>query len=88
MRVRVIKRFTDLKENESREVNDEFEATKTRVEEINSARNGPFVKVIEEKIDYNSMTKKEIKEKLKEKGIEFQTNALKDELVQLLEGGE
>lgn len=34
MLVKVVKRFGDLKEDKPREVNDEFEVTKSRYEEI------------------------------------------------------
>lgn len=35
MKVKTIERFTDLKEDKVRELNDEFEVTKTRYEQLN-----------------------------------------------------
>lgn len=46
MRVETIERFTDLKENKVRELNDEFEVTKERFDELNALG---LVKVVEEK---------------------------------------
>lgn len=49
MRARTLVRFNDLKENKVREVNSEFEASKERVEQINSTPCGALVEVIKEK---------------------------------------
>lgn len=48
MKVRTLKRFSDLKENKIRECGDEFEATAKRVDEINSTPSGALVEVIKE----------------------------------------
>lgn len=49
MKVLVIKEFMDKKENTLRKVNEEFIASKERVEEINSTSFGVLVKEVEEK---------------------------------------
>lgn len=49
MKVKVIKEFVDKKENTLRKVNEEFIASKERVEEINSTSFGVLVEEIEEK---------------------------------------
>ena len=46
MKVKVLRNFKDLKENKFREVNEVFEATKERVEEINSTPHGALVEGI------------------------------------------
>lgn len=57
MRVRTLVRFNDLKENKVREVNSEFEASKERVEQINSTPSGALVEVIKEKKETTDMKK-------------------------------
>lgn len=49
MRARTLIRFSDLKSKKVREVGDEFEVTKTRLDEINSALKVALVEVIKEK---------------------------------------
>lgn len=49
MRVRTLVRFSDLKEKKVREVGDEFEVTKARLDEINSASKVALVEVVKEK---------------------------------------
>lgn len=49
MRVRTLVRFSDLKEKKVREVGDEFEVTKARLDEINSASRVALVEVVKEK---------------------------------------
>lgn len=43
IKVRVLRNFKDLKENRIRKINEIFEATRERVEEINSTRYGALV---------------------------------------------
>lgn len=66
MNVRTLIRFNDLKENKIREVNDEFEASKERVEQINSTLSGALVEAIE--------TEKEV---IKEKPIQLKNKPIK-----------
>lgn len=47
MKVKTTQRFFDRKEKQTREIGDEFEVTKTRLDEILSV--GELVKVVEEK---------------------------------------
>ena len=49
MRVRTLIRFSDLNTNKVREVGDEVEVTKVRLNEINSASNSTLVEVNKEK---------------------------------------
>lgn len=49
MRVRTLIRFSDLNANKVREVGDEFEVTKARLDEINSASKVALVEVVKEK---------------------------------------
>ena len=46
MKVKVLRNFKDLKENKFREVNEVFEVTKERVEEINSTPHGALVEEV------------------------------------------
>lgn len=49
MKVKTLKRFFDLKEQELRKPNDEFVVSKERADELNSSALGLLVKEIEEK---------------------------------------
>jgi hypothetical protein len=49
LKVKVIKGFTDLKENIKRKPNDIFEVTQERYDEINSTKYGKLVEKIVEK---------------------------------------
>jgi len=93
MRVKVLKPFKDLSENKFRKLDEEFEATKNRVEEINSTPYGTLVEVIEEEpiedgMDIEELTVKQIKELLDQMGIEYNPKLKKYELIELLKGGE
>jgi len=49
MKVKVVRVFNDLKEKKTHEINEEFEVTKKRYEEILAAdKKEPFVEIIEE----------------------------------------
>lgn len=48
MKAKVIRKFMDLKENETRKVGEVFEVTKKRYEEINSTSHGILVEEIKE----------------------------------------
>lgn len=58
MKVKTLIRFTDLKENTIREVGEQFEVTKERLEEILLVLSSPLVEIVEEK-------PKEVKKKAK-----------------------
>lgn len=105
MKVEVLRNFKDLKENKFREVNEVFEATKERVEEINSTPHGALVEevfvgldlsnsedmtVINGKIveNYKALTVNQIKELLDQMGIEYDSKLKKEELIELLQGGD
>lgn len=49
MRVKTIRRFTDLKENKSREVGDEFEVNEERFGKLDALKLVEVVKVVEVK---------------------------------------
>lgn len=94
MKVKVLRNFKDLKENKFREVNEVFEATKERVEEINSTPHGALIEVIKEdekktipdEIDVEDLTVKQIKEILDQTNIKYNARAKKEELIELLGG--
>jgi len=96
VKVKVLRNFKDLKENKFRKANEVFEATKERVEGINSTHHGSLVEVIKEdeektipdEIDVEDLTVKQIKELLDQMGIEYNSKLKKDELIELLQGGD
>ena len=83
MNAKVIKRFKDKYTRSLYVPGDLFEAETARVEYL---INLGYLKPI--KIDFNSMTKKEIINLLEEKDIEFDAKAKKNELIKLLQGGD
>jgi|LFRM01.1.fsa_nt_gb hypothetical protein len=83
MKAKVIKRFRDKYAGGLYTPGDLFEAETARIEYL---INLGYLKPI--KIDFNSMTKKEIINLLEEKDIEFDSKAKKDKLIELLQGGD
>ena len=83
MKAKVIKRFRDKHAGGLYTPGDLFEAETARIEYL---INLGYLKPI--KIDFNSMTKKEIMKLLDGKGIEYDAKAKKDELIELLQGGD
>lgn len=65
MKVKVVRKFNDLKENTTREIGDEFIVSKSRLEEIQRA--GDFVVEIEEVEEIKKDLKKEVAKKNKKK---------------------
>ena len=65
MKVKVVRKFNDLKENTIREIGDEFIVSKSRFEEIQRA--GDFVVEIEEVEEIKKDLKKEVTKKNKKK---------------------
>lgn len=102
VKVKVLRNFKDLKENKFREVNEVFEATKERVEEINSTPHGALVEevivgldlsngedmTVIDGVEVQDLTVKQIKKMLDERNIKYNTRAKKDELIELLQGGD
>ena len=70
MRVKVLKRFKDKYTKKIYEIGEIIEVTNERYEEINSTAHGILVEKLDE-IDLGSMTKKELVEYAKNKGIEL-----------------
>lgn len=61
MKVKVVRKFNDLKESTTREIGDEFIVSKSRFEEIQRA--GDFVVEIEEVEEIKKDLKKEVTKK-------------------------
>lgn len=83
MKAKVIKRFKDKYTGERYFPGDLFEGETARIEYL---INLSYLQYIE--IDYNSMTKKEIIDLLEEKNTAYNAKAKKDELIELLKGGD
>ena len=83
MKAKVIKRFRDKHAGGLYTPGDLFEAETARIEYL---INLGYLKPI--KIDFNSMTKKEIINLLEEKDIEYNPRQTKSELIKLLQGGD
>ena len=92
--VKVLRNFTDLKENKNRKLNEIFEATEDRIEEINSTKYGALVEVVEgstveeDEINIEDLTVAQIKELLDQMEIEYNSKMKKDELIALIEEGD
>ena len=84
MRVKVLKRFVDKYTKDLHEVGTELEISKKRYEEINSASFNVLVEEVEAMPDFNSMTKKELVEYAKEKGMELEAKMTKAEMIKEL----
>lgn len=83
MRVKVLKRFKDKYTKKIYEIGEIIEVTNERYEEINSTAHGVLVEKLDE-IDLGSMTKKELVEYAKNKGIELDMRMTKAEMIKEL----
>lgn len=81
MKVRAVKLFKDKREGVVRKKGDAFNVSEERFKEINSTRYG---KLIEEVVEVEELTVKQLKKALDEKGIEYGSKARKTELIELL----
>ena len=83
MNVKVLRKFRDKYTKEVYEKGDIIEVTNERYEEINSTAHGVLVEKIQE-VDFDSMTKKELVEYAKEKGIDLDMKMTKAEMIKEL----
>lgn len=83
MRVKILRKFRDKYTKEVYEKGDIIEVTNERYEEINSTAHGILVEKLDE-IDLGSMTKKELIEYAKNKGIELDMRMTKAEILKEL----
>ena len=83
MKVKVVKKFIDKYTKEVYETGQIIDITHERYEEINSTAHGILVEKLDE-IDLGSMTKKELVEYAKNKGIELNMRMTKAEMLKEL----
>jgi hypothetical protein len=83
LRVKILRKFRDKYTKEVYEKGDIIEVTNERYEEINSTAHGILVEKLDE-IDLGSMTKKELIEYAKNKGIELDMRMTKAEILKEL----
>ena len=84
MKIRVLRRFRDKYTKKIYEKGDIIEVDNERYEEINSTAHGVLVQSVEKKINLEDMTKKEIIEYAKSKGVELNTRMTKAEMIKEL----
>ncbi len=83
LKVKVIKKFIDKYTKEVYEIGQIIDVANERYEEINSTAHGILVKKVEE-INFESMTKKELVEYAKNKGIELNMKMTKEDMIKEL----
>jgi len=91
MKVKVLRNFRDKYTKKLYKKGQIIDVTNERYEEINSTAHGVLVKAIEEinaepgqKVNFEDMTKKEIIEYAKSKGVELNTRMTKAEMIKEL----
>ena len=84
MKVKVLRRFKDKYTKQLYDKGQIIEVSNERYEEINSTAHGILVKAIEEEINFENMTKKELLEYAKSKGMELDSKLTKKELIKEL----
>lgn len=84
MKVKVLRKFRDKYTKEIYETGQIIDITHERYEEINSTAHGVLVQSVEKKINLEDMTKKEIIEYAKSKGVELNTRMTKAEIIKEL----
>ena len=82
MKVKVLKNFRDKHTKRNYKIGEVIEVNQRRFEEINSTAFGVLVEEIKEMPEFDSMTKKEIIEYAKGKGIEFDERLTKKEMIE------
>ncbi len=87
MKVEVLKRFRDVQAGMHREKGEVFETTAERFASLNSTKYGQLVRAISEPVETpeGPLTVPRIKEMLKARGVEFRSDARKNELLELLD---
>lgn len=83
MKVKVLRKFRDKYTKEIYETGQIIDITHERYEEINSTAHGILVEKVEE-INFESMTKKELAEYAKNKGIKLNMKMTKEEMIKEL----
>ena len=88
MKIQATRKFIDIKEGVTRKKGDIFDVTEERFEEINGTKYGILATNLEEveEVNFEEMTVAQIKELLDKQGIEFNSKAKKDELINLIAG--
>jgi len=84
MKAKVLRKFRDKYTKEIYETGQIIDITHERYEEINSTAHGVLVQSVEKKINLEDMTKKEIIEYAKSKGVELNTRMTKAEMIKEL----
>ena len=84
MKVRVLRRFRDKYTKKIYGIGEIIEVTNERYEEINSTAHGILVEPIEEEINLEDMTKKEIIKYAEKKGIELNPRMTKADMIKEL----
>ena len=84
MKVKVLRKFRDKYTKQVYDKGQIIEVTNERYEEINSTTHGILVKAIEDEINFENMTKKELLEYAKSKGMELDSKLTKKELIKEL----
>ena len=83
MKVKVLRNFRDKYTKKLYKKGQIIDVTNERYEEINSTAHGVLVEKIQE-VDFDSMTKKELVEYAKEKGIDLDMSMTKKEMIKEL----
>lgn len=84
MKAKVLRKFRDKYTKEIYETGQIIDITHERYEEINSTAHGVLVQSVEKKINLEDMTKKEIIEYAKSKGVDLNTRMTKAEMIKEL----
>jgi hypothetical protein len=84
MKAKVLRKFRDKYTKEIYETGQIIDITHERYEEINSTAHGVLVQSVEKRINLEDMTKKEIIEYAKSKGVELNTRMTKAEMIKEL----
>lgn len=84
MKAKVLRKFRDKYTKEIYETGQIIDITHERYEEINSTAHGILIEKVEDDIDLSNMTKKELVEYAKNKGIELDMRMTKAEMLKEL----
>ena len=86
MKVKALRNFRDLKEKKNRTTGEVFEVSHDRFKELIATMHGILVEEVKE--DVGDLTVTQLKNRLDQMGVKYNSKAKKEELIDLIEVGD
>lgn len=86
MKVKALRNFRDLKEKKNRTIGEVFEVSSDRYKELIATMHGILVEEVKEEV--GDLTVAQLKNRLDQMGVKYNSKAKKEELIDLIEVGD